>query len=55
MTHFWKIYHVKNTFLENLPRSMIFLEHLPFNGFISMEMDTNGKFPCLYEPRDNSE
>jgi hypothetical protein len=25
-----------------------FLENLPFNGNISMEKDTNGKFPYLY-------
>jgi hypothetical protein len=24
------------------------LENLPFNGNISIEIDTNGKFPCLY-------
>jgi hypothetical protein len=35
---FWKIYH------EN----KIFLENLPLNGYISMEIDYNGKFPCLY-------
>jgi hypothetical protein len=35
---FWKIYHAIKIFLENLP----------FNGNISMEIDTKGKFPCLY-------
>jgi hypothetical protein len=35
---FWKIDHANKIFLENLP----------FNGNISMEKDTNGKFPCLY-------
>jgi hypothetical protein len=35
---FWKIYHANEMFLENLP----------FYGIISMEIDTNGKFPCLY-------
>jgi hypothetical protein len=35
---FWKIYHAIQIFLENLP----------FNGNISMEVDTKGKFPCLY-------
>jgi hypothetical protein len=32
---FWKIYHAIQIFLENLP----------FNGNISMEIDTKGKFP----------
>jgi hypothetical protein len=35
---FWKIYHANKIFLENLP----------FHGIISMEIDINGKFPCLY-------
>jgi hypothetical protein len=35
---FWKIYHAIKIFLKNLP----------FNGNISMEIDTNEKFPCLY-------
>jgi hypothetical protein len=44
---FWKIYHAIKIFLENLP----------FNANISMEIDTNGKFPCLYgyAYRDNPE
>jgi hypothetical protein len=35
---FWKIDHANKIFLENLP----------FNGNVSIEKDTNGKFPCLY-------
>jgi hypothetical protein len=35
---FWKIYH----------SIKIFLGILPFKGNISMKIDTNGKFPCLY-------
>jgi hypothetical protein len=35
---FWKIYHANKIFLENLP----------FIGNISTEIDTNGKFPCVY-------
>jgi hypothetical protein len=38
ITHLWQIYHENKEFLENLP----------FNGNISMKIDTNGKFPCLY-------
>jgi hypothetical protein len=36
MSHFWKIYHVNDLLL------------LLFNGIIYMEIDANGKFPCLY-------
>jgi hypothetical protein len=46
MTQFWKIYHENKYFLENANK--IFLENLPFKGYISMETDKNGKFPCLY-------
>jgi hypothetical protein len=35
---FWKIYNTIKIFLENLP----------FKGNISMEIDTDGKFPSLY-------
>jgi hypothetical protein len=35
---FWKIYHANKIFFENLP----------FHGIISMEIDTNGKFPYFY-------
>jgi hypothetical protein len=35
---FWKIYHANKIFLENLP----------FHGNIPMELNTNGKFPCLF-------
>jgi hypothetical protein len=53
MSHFWKIYHANDPFLENLPRSFwkiyiqnkIYFENLPFIGYISMEIDTNRKFP----------
>jgi hypothetical protein len=43
---FWKIYHAIKIFLENLP----------FNRNISMEIDIKGKFPRLYGyARDNGE
>jgi hypothetical protein len=46
-SHFWKIYHESNTFLESLQRNKIFLENLPFYGNISMEIGTLGLFPCI--------
>jgi hypothetical protein len=53
MSHFWKIYRANDPILEMKIRSFwsifhankIFLEKLPFNGYISMEIDTKGKLP----------
>jgi hypothetical protein len=47
MTHLWKIYHEKRSFWKIYQANKIFLENLSFNGNISMEIDINGKFPCL--------
>jgi hypothetical protein len=46
------------SFSEIYKANKIFLENLPFHVYISMELDTNGKFPChayMDMPRDNGE